>query len=107
MGADYLRSRTPFHVNLMIGGIDHENKVPELYFMDYLGCLVKVPYAAHGYGGFFLDGHTGCSPQTRYDEGRGLRTHEILRKRNSEAPDYQPPQISSESRRCQGNSRFR
>ncbi|XP_014207133.1 proteasome subunit beta type-2 [Copidosoma floridanum] len=50
--ADYLRSRTPYAVNLLMAGCDNETG-PELYFIDYLASSVKVPYAAHGYGGFF------------------------------------------------------
>ncbi|KAI8432218.1 hypothetical protein MSG28_004668 [Choristoneura fumiferana] len=34
-----------------MAGYDKENG-PELYFMDYLASSVKVPFAAHGYGGF-------------------------------------------------------
>ncbi|XP_073946195.1 proteasome subunit beta type-2-like [Choristoneura fumiferana] len=49
--AEYLRSRTPYFVNLLMAGYDKENG-PELYFMDYLASSVKVPFAAHGYGGF-------------------------------------------------------
>merc|ERR1712241_20993 len=59
--ADYLRSRTPFMVNLNIVGYDKEKQECELYHMDYLAAAVKVNYAAHGYGGFFttaiLDAH--------------------------------------------------
>ncbi|XP_034193099.1 proteasome subunit beta type-2 [Osmia lignaria lignaria] len=50
--ADYLRSRTPYFVNLLMAGYDNNNG-PELYFIDYLASCVRVPYAAHGYGGFF------------------------------------------------------
>lgn len=50
--ADYLRSRTPYHVNLLLAGHDDETG-PELYFIDYLASCIKVPYASHGYGGFF------------------------------------------------------
>nr|QBH72684.1 proteasome subunit beta type [Carausius morosus] len=50
--ADYLRSRTPYFVNLLLAGYDDETG-PELYFMDYLASMVKVPFGVHGYGGFF------------------------------------------------------
>ncbi|XP_043252401.1 proteasome subunit beta type-2-like [Colletes gigas] len=50
--ADYLRSRTPYNVNLLMAGYDNDAG-PELYFIDYLASCVKVPYAAHGYGGIF------------------------------------------------------
>jgi len=51
--ADYLRSRTPYQVNLLIAGFDKETGKPELYFMDYLASMIKTNFAAHGYGGFF------------------------------------------------------
>uniref|UniRef100_A0A803SUU2 Proteasome subunit beta n=1 Tax=Anolis carolinensis TaxID=28377 RepID=A0A803SUU2_ANOCA len=49
--ADYLRSRTPYHVNLLLAGYD-EHDGPTLYYMDYLASLAKAPFAAHGYGAF-------------------------------------------------------
>merc|ERR1712088_414843 len=52
--ADYLRSRTPFHVNLLIAGYDKKENECQLYVMDYLASMVKAPYACHGYGGFFV-----------------------------------------------------
>lgn len=59
--ADYLRSRTPYQVNLLVAGFDKETSNPELYYMDYLASMVKLPYASHGYGGSFttsiLDRH--------------------------------------------------
>ncbi|XP_011692029.1 PREDICTED: proteasome subunit beta type-2-like [Wasmannia auropunctata] len=50
--ADYLRSRTPYFVNMLLAGYDDDSG-PELYFIDYLASCVKVPYATHGYGGMF------------------------------------------------------
>ncbi|XP_065339391.1 proteasome subunit beta type-2-like [Cloeon dipterum] len=50
--ADSLRSRSPYMVNLLIGGYDKDEGA-QLYFMDYLASMVKVPFAAHGYGGYF------------------------------------------------------
>lgn len=50
--ADALRSQTPYYVNLLMGGYDKENG-PELYYLDYLASLVKVPFAVQGYGSFF------------------------------------------------------
>jgi 20S proteasome subunit beta 4 len=50
--ADYLRSNTPYFVNLLIGGFD-ESDGSDLFYMDYLGSLVRVPFAVHGYGSFF------------------------------------------------------
>ncbi len=40
-------------VNLIVVGWDAERDRCEMYYMDYLAATVKVPYAAHGYGGFF------------------------------------------------------
>jgi len=58
--ADFLRSRTPYQVNLLLSGYD-EQTGPALYHMDYLGAMAKIPFAAHGYGSFFslstLDRH--------------------------------------------------
>ncbi|GFT75243.1 proteasome subunit beta type-2 [Nephila pilipes] len=51
--ADFLRSRTPYAVNLLMAGYDKEAKAPELHYIDYLGTAAKLPYAAHGYGSFF------------------------------------------------------
>ncbi|XP_028402512.1 proteasome subunit beta type-2-like [Dendronephthya gigantea] len=53
--ADYLRSMTPYQVNLLLAGYD-KHSGPELYFMDYLASQQKVPFAAHGYGAFFIMG---------------------------------------------------
>lgn len=58
--ADFLRSRTPYQVNILLSGYD-EKDGPSLYHMDYLAAMVKVPFATHGYGGYFslstLDRH--------------------------------------------------
>ncbi|KAG9120617.1 Proteasome subunit beta type-4 [Ceratobasidium sp. 392] len=62
--ADSLRSRNPYSVNLLLGGIDlaeapvHAPDGPKgrpyLYWIDYLGTLAEVPFAAHGYGSYFV-----------------------------------------------------
>jgi 20S proteasome subunit beta 4 len=44
-----LRSRNPYTVNLLLGGVDHITQKPHLYWIDYLASLAPVPYAAHGY----------------------------------------------------------
>lgn len=38
--------------NMLIAGYDETNG-PELFFLDYLATLVKIPYAAHGYSSYF------------------------------------------------------
>lgn len=44
-----LRSRSPYTVNLLLGGIDPVDEKPQLYWIDYLASMAPVPYAAHGY----------------------------------------------------------
>lgn len=44
-----LRSRSPYTVNLLLGGYDKVADKPSLYWIDYLASLAPVPYAAHGY----------------------------------------------------------
>lgn len=72
--AKSLRSRKPFQVNVLIGGYDTKNEKPELYQIDYLGTKVELPYAAHGYAGFYtfslLDHH--YRPDMTLDEGLAL-----------------------------------
>ncbi|EJD41521.1 proteasome component Pre1 [Auricularia subglabra TFB-10046 SS5] len=51
--ADSLRSRSPYSVNLLVGGYDTSEHQPHLYWIDYLGTMATVPFAAHGYGSYF------------------------------------------------------
>lgn len=62
--ASSLRSRHPYAVNLLVGGFDtsvaavEEGReelggAPKLYWIDYLGTMAEVPFAAHGYGSYF------------------------------------------------------
>jgi 20S proteasome subunit beta 4 len=53
--AENLRTSTPYNVNLLIGGVNSEGRA-ELYWIDYLGSCVKVPFACHGYAGYFCMG---------------------------------------------------
>ncbi|EDO14626.1 hypothetical protein Kpol_322p3 [Vanderwaltozyma polyspora DSM 70294] len=72
--AKSLRSRKPYQVNVLIGGYDTKNAKPELYQIDYLGTKVELPYAAHGYSGFYtfslLDHH--YRPDMSLEEGLKL-----------------------------------
>ncbi|KAK9612379.1 Proteasome subunit beta type-4 [Aspergillus fumigatus] len=56
-----LRSRNPYTVNLLLGGVDSITQEPHLYWIDYLSALARVPYAAHGYAQYYclsiLDKH--------------------------------------------------
>ena len=47
--ATSLRSRKPYNVNLLLGGVDPITREPSLYWLDYLASSAKLPYAAHGY----------------------------------------------------------
>ena len=47
--AKSLRSRNPYRVNLLLGGVDPISGQPSLYWLDYLAALSPIPYAAHGY----------------------------------------------------------
>ena|ERR1700761_7979416 len=47
--AHALRTRRPYTVNLLLGGVDPISGEPSLYWIDYLASCAKVPYAAHGY----------------------------------------------------------
>lgn len=51
--ATHLRSREPYFVNLLMGGVDPDTKKTELFYMDYLAASVPVKYYAFGYGGMF------------------------------------------------------
>jgi len=51
--ADSLRSRSPYAVNLLVAGYDLSTHEPKLYWIDYLGTMATVPFAAHGYGSYF------------------------------------------------------
>lgn len=72
--AKSIRSRKPYQVNVLIGGYDIHKEKPELYQIDYLGTKVELPYAAHGYSGFYtfslLDRH--YRPDMTLDEGLKL-----------------------------------
>ncbi|KAK8067134.1 proteasome subunit beta type-2, partial [Apiospora hydei] len=59
--ASSLRSRKPYNVNLLLGGVDPITQKPKLFWLDYLASLAPVPYAAHGYAQYYclsiLDKH--------------------------------------------------
>jgi 20S proteasome subunit beta 4 len=80
--ADSLRSRNPYNVNLLVGGYDTTERCPHLYWLDYLGTLTEVPFAAHGYGSYFalslLDRlvFTPFAPSFRVDGGWLDRYHD-------------------------------
>ncbi|RWA04635.1 hypothetical protein EKO27_g10467 [Xylaria grammica] len=59
--ATSLRSRKPYNVNLLLGGVDPITHKPSLFWLDYLAALAPLPYAAHGYAQYYclsiLDKH--------------------------------------------------
>ncbi|KAF4612671.1 hypothetical protein D9613_011887 [Agrocybe pediades] len=69
--ADSIRSRKPYVVNLLLGGYDTATHEPHLYWVDYLGTMTEVPFAAHGYGAYFalslLDRYH--NPEATLEEG--------------------------------------
>ncbi|KAF9244736.1 hypothetical protein DTO013E5_8849 [Penicillium roqueforti] len=71
-----LRSRSPYTVNLLLGGIDPVTEKPHLYWIDYLASLAPLPYAAHGYAQYYclsiLDKHH--HPDCSLEEGLALLT---------------------------------
>ncbi|ORY72023.1 nucleophile aminohydrolase [Pseudomassariella vexata] len=69
--ASSLRSRKPYNVNLLLGGVDPITNKPSLFWLDYLAALAPVPYAAHGYAQYYclsiLDKHH--QPDISLEEG--------------------------------------
>lgn len=59
--ASSLRSKKPYNVNLLLGGVDPITGKPSLYWLDYLAALAPLPYAAHGYAQYVYVLHTICS----------------------------------------------
>lgn len=72
--ASSLRSRKPYNVNLLLGGVDPITDKPSLYWLDYLASLAPLPYAAHGYAQYYclsiLDKHH--HPDIDLDQGLKL-----------------------------------
>jgi hypothetical protein len=86
--ASSLRSRKPYNVNLLLGGVDPITHKPALYWMDYLASLAPVPYAAHGYAQYV----SLPAPQTRPIR-LTLCPHQILlpvHPRQAPPPGYHP-----------------
>lgn len=72
-----IRSRKPYQVNVLIGGYDVKSEKPELYQIDYLGTKVELPYAAHGYAGFYTFSLLDRHYRPDMTEGEGL---ELLKR---------------------------
>ena len=52
--AQFLR-KSPYNVNVLMGGFDKLEGEARLYWMDYLGTLQRVTKGAHGYGAYFVN----------------------------------------------------
>lgn len=72
--AEAIRSRHPYQVNMLLGGYDTPTSEPGLYWLDYLGALVQVPFSAHGYAAYLtlstMDRYH--RPDMSLDEGMDL-----------------------------------
>lgn len=75
--ANALRSKDSKQVNMIVGGFGAEGDAhpgPQVYFIDYLASLARVPFATQGYGGMFtsslLDNH--YKPGMNYEEVKSL-----------------------------------
>jgi len=89
--ARFLRQK-PYYVDLLIGGWE-EDAGPSLYFLDYLASMQKVPYACHGYAGYFctstLDRY--YTPNLSLDEGLDIIrkcVHEIKTRFLANTPNF-------------------
>ncbi len=68
--AEALRSRNPYRVNLMLGGM--EKDVPQLYYLDYLASCNAVDFAAQGYCQYFAPAVLDRFWKPGMDEKEGL-----------------------------------
>ncbi|KAJ2003385.1 Proteasome subunit beta type-4 [Coemansia thaxteri] len=80
-----LRSRSPSQVNLLVAGYDKGKDEAALYWIDYLSAMAKVPFAAHGYCGYFLYSvmDREYTPEITLEEAKALikKCFEVLKTR--------------------------
>ena len=71
--AHFLR-KSPYQVNMLLGGVDADDKVPSLYWLDYMGTLQKLDYSAAGYASNFVLSTLDChwKPDMTVEEGLEL-----------------------------------
>merc|ERR1712100_1003617 len=89
--ARYLRQK-PYYVDLLIGGWDKDDG-PSLYYLDYLASMQKVPYACHGYAGYFCSSTIDryYTPNLSLEEGLDILrecVHEINTRFLMNAPKF-------------------
>ena len=68
--AEALR-QNPYQVNLLVAGFDKDAGA-SLYWIDYLGSMAKMNYAAHGYAGYFLYSTMDANWKPGMDEAAAL-----------------------------------
>ncbi|KAH6569323.1 hypothetical protein BASA50_003386 [Batrachochytrium salamandrivorans] len=51
--AQSLRSRNPYHVNVLVAGACPKTGAPEMYWIDYISNMSKLNFAAHGHASYF------------------------------------------------------
>merc|ERR1712070_584167 len=89
--ARYLRQE-PYYVDLLIGGWDQDDG-PSLYYLDYLASMQKVPYACHGYAGYFCSSTIDryYTPNLTLEEGLDIARkciHEINTRFLANTPKF-------------------
>merc|ERR1712100_515198 len=89
--ARYLRQK-PYYVDLLLGGWD-EDAGPSLYYLDYLASMQQVPYACHGYAGYFCSSTIDryYTPDLTLEEGLDILrkcVHEINTRFLMNAPKF-------------------
>lgn len=76
--ATSLRSRKPYNVNLLLGGVDPITHKPTLYWLDYLASLASVPYAAHGYAQYVVVSPSPYSGMLHVADAKGQLVQILL-----------------------------
>merc|ERR1712159_164330 len=89
--ARYLRQK-PYYVDLLIGGYDAPAG-PSLYYLDYLASMQQVPYACHGYAGYFCSSTIDryYTPNLTLEEGMDILrkcVHEIKTRFLMNTPNF-------------------
>ncbi|KAM3960848.1 LOW QUALITY PROTEIN: proteasome subunit beta type-2 [Aphomia sociella] len=95
--AEAMKTGNPYIVNLLIAGYDE--KGGQLYTMDFLASCVKVPFAAHGFGGTLslsiLDRYYKANlTETEAYEIMKLCVHEIHKRLFINLPKFQVKVVS-------------
>lgn len=77
--ATSIRSRSPYNVFPLMAGYDVRQNKSKLYYLDYLGAGVEVPYTGHGYGEPFATGLLDRHHRPDLDETQAIKlVHDAL-----------------------------